>query len=57
MKNYVITINNMFDFVERIVCYCDSLEAALIEQKRLKENNPHLEYKIKLVEKYGNKIN
>ena len=46
MKTYAITISNMFDFVEKIVCYCDSLEAALIKQTKLKENNPHLEYKI-----------
>ena len=52
MKTYAITISNMFDFVEKIVCYCDSLEDALIKQTRLKENNPHLEYNIRLVEKY-----
>ena len=51
-KTYVITISNMFDFIQKIVFNCDSLEAALIEQKRLEENNPHLKYKIKLVEKY-----
>ena len=51
MKKYFITIGNMFDFVEKIVCQCDSLEAALIEQKRLKENNPHPEYKIRVVER------
>lgn len=52
MKTYAITISNMFDFVEKIVCFCDSLDDALNEQKRLKENNPYLDYRVKLIEKY-----
>ena len=52
MKTYAITVGNMFDFVEKIACYCDSLDDALIEQKRLKENNPYLDYRVKLIEKY-----
>lgn len=52
MKTYVITISNMFDFVEKIVCSCASLEDAITTQKRFEENNPYLEYKIRLIEKY-----
>lgn len=52
MKTYVITISNMFDFVEKIVCYCDSLDDALTMQKRLKENNSCLDYRIRLIEKH-----
>lgn len=57
MKTYVITISNMYDFVdmydfvEKIVCYCDSLDDALTMQKRLKENNSCLDYRIRLIEK------
>lgn len=52
MKIYVITISNMFDFVEKVVCCCDSLDDALTIQKRLKENNSCLDYRIKLIEKH-----
>lgn len=56
MKTYVITISNMFDFVEKIVCYCDSLDDALTMQKRLKENNSCLDYRIRLIEKHWHNI-
>lgn len=52
MKNYVITTNNIYDNIDDIVCFCDSLDDALIEQKRLQENDAYSEYKIKLIEKY-----
>lgn len=52
MKIYVIVVDNIYDYVSDIVCYCDSLDDALIEQKRLQEKDPYLNYKIKLIEKY-----
>lgn len=52
MKTYVITVNNIHDSIDDIVCFCDSLDDALNEQKRLQENDAYLEYKIKLIEKY-----
>lgn len=52
VKTYVITVNNIHDSIDDIVCFCDSLDDALNEQKRLQENDAYLEYKIKLIEKY-----
>lgn len=52
MKTYVITVDNIYDSIYDIVCFCDSLDDALIEQKRLQEKDPYLNYKIKLIEKY-----
>lgn len=52
VKTYVITTNNIYDNIDDIVCFCDSLDDALIEQKRLQENDAYSEYKIKLIEKY-----
>lgn len=52
VKTYVITTNNIYDNIDDIVFFCDSLDDALIEQKRLQEKDPYLNYKIKLIEKY-----
>ena len=56
MKIYVIVVDNIYDYVSDIVCYCDSLDDALIEQKRLQEKDPYLNYKIRLIEKYWHYI-